>query len=115
MPPRKGSRHALVVGQEDTAGKLELTEREPFRFRTFDDNRTHVVREGDTLHSLAARYFSGLARPAGFWWVIADFQPDPIVDPTIALETGRVLVVPSVRTLTEEILSEKRRLENTPA
>jgi hypothetical protein len=54
------------------------------------------------------------ARPAGLWWVIADFQPDPVHDPTLSLEPGRVLVVPSIRTVQEEIFSETRRAEATP-
>ena len=67
------------------------------------------VKEGETLYSLAGRYFAPLPRPAGLWWIIADFQPDPIHDPTLALDVGRALVVPSVRVVTEEILSEQRR------
>jgi hypothetical protein len=38
----------------------------------------------------------------------ADFQPDPIVDPTWS-STWRRLVVPSLRVLTDVILSEQRR------
>ncbi len=48
-------------------------------------------------------------RACGFWWVLADFQPDPIVDPTLELDVGRRLVVPSLRVLTDVILSEQRR------
>jgi hypothetical protein len=40
-----------------------------------------------------------------------DFQPEPVVDPTLALETGSVVVVPSTRVLTEVILGESRRRE----
>jgi hypothetical protein len=57
------------------------TEREPFRFRAFPDNRQHVVQQGKTLFSLAGRYFAPLPRASGLWWVIADFQPDPVHDP----------------------------------
>jgi hypothetical protein len=46
--------------------------------------------------------------------VIADFQPDPIHDPTLELEPGRVLVIASLRTVLEEIFSESRREEATP-
>jgi hypothetical protein len=99
---------------QDDEGRLVLTDREPFRFRSLPDNRQHVVKEGETIFSLAGRYFAPLPRPAGLWWVIADFQPDPIHDPTIALEPGRVLVIPSVRTVQEEIFSERRRGEATP-
>jgi hypothetical protein len=41
--------------------------------------------------------------------VIADFQPDPIVDPTLELELGRRLFIPSLRVLTDVILGEERR------
>ncbi|MCZ2110357.1 MAG: hypothetical protein LC118_12450 [Dehalococcoidia bacterium] len=57
--------------------------------------------QGDTLEGLAGRYFAPLPRACGFWWVLADFQPDPIVDPTLELDVGRRLVVPSLRVLTD--------------
>ena len=111
MPPRVGSRYGFALGVRDEDGMLALTDREPYRYRAHADNRTHLVVQGDTLWALAGRYFAPLPRPAGLWWVIADFQPDPIHDPTLALEVGRVLVVPSLRTVTEEVFSEKRRQE----
>jgi len=98
----------------DDDERLHLTDREPFRFQPLSDNRQHLVREGDTLFSLAGRYFASLPRPSGLWWVIADFQPEPVHDPTLGLELGRLVVVPSVRTLVEEIFSEKRRVESAP-
>ena len=36
-------------------------------------------------------------------------MPDPIVDPTLALDIGRSLVIPSTRVLTDVILSDARR------
>ena len=114
MPPRRFSRYTFSAAVLDDDERLLLTDREPFRFRALPDNRQHVIKEGETLFSLAGRYFASLPRPAGLWWVIADFQPDPIHDPTVALELGRVFVIPSVRTILEEVLSEKRREEATP-
>jgi hypothetical protein len=114
MPPRRFSRHTFTSAVLDDGERLLLTDREPFRFRSLSDNRQHVVKDGETLFSLAGRYFAPLPRPAGLWWVIADFQPDPIHDPTVALDPGRVLVVPSMRTVIEEVFSEKRRGEATP-
>ncbi len=109
MPPRRNSRYEFTLGIDDSEGRRLLTSREPFRFRSFADNRTHVVGDGETLFTIAGRFFRPRTRAAGFWWVIADFQPDPILDPTIPLEVGRTLFVPSLRTLDEEILSEARR------
>jgi hypothetical protein len=42
---------------------------------------------------------------------IADFQPDPVHDPTLSLDLGRVLFIPSVRVVTEEVFAEARRQE----
>jgi hypothetical protein len=111
MPPRRLSRFTFSAAVLDDAGRLLLTEREPYRFRTLADTRQHVVRQGDTLFTLAGRYFAPLPRPAGLWWVIADFQPEPIHDPTLALDLGRLVFIPSVRVVTEEIFSEARRQE----
>lgn len=113
MPPRRFSRYAFSAAVLDDAGRLLLTEREPFRFRSFPDNRQHVVQQGDTLFSLAGRYFAPLPRPSGLWWVIADFQPEPIHDPTLALDLGRVVFIPSVRVITEEVFAEARRQETS--
>ena len=113
MPPRRFSRHAFSAAVQDDAGRLVLTEREPFRFRSLSDNRQHVVQQGDTLFSLAGRYFAPLPRPSGLWWVIADFQPEPIHDPTLALDLGRLLFIPSVRVITEEVFAEARRQETS--
>ncbi len=104
MPPRVGSRYAASLGVLDAEGRRFLTEREPYRFRELDDTREHVVVQGDSLFTLAGRYFAPLPRACGFWWAIADFQPDPVFDPTLELERGRRVYIPSVRVLTDVIL-----------
>ncbi len=109
MPPRAGSRHTFCFGVLDEDGRRLLTEREPYRYRDLPDNREHRVVEGDTLWGLAGLYFAPLPRACGFWWAIADFQPDPLVDPTLDLEPGRRVVIPSTRLLTDVILGESRR------
>lgn len=109
MPPRRRSRYTFATAVRGDDDRVALYGDEPYRFHDFADNIEHVVRRGDTLHRLAAKYFVGEPRPAGLWWVIAHFQPDPIHDPTIVLDIGRVLYVPSMRTLTEEIFNERRR------
>ena len=109
MPPRVGSRHSFTLGVRNAAGVLHLTEREPYRYRPHTDNRLHVVVQGDSLWDLAGRYFAPLPRSCGFWWAVADFQPDPIVDPTLLLEPGRRMFIPSVRVLTDVILGEAGR------
>ena len=112
MAPHTGSRHSFALGVRDESGSLFLTEREPYGFREHGDTREHLVAQGDTLFGLAGRYFAPLPRACGFWWVIADFQPDPIVDPTLELNVGRRLLIPSLRVLTDVILSEQRRRQS---
>lgn len=109
MPPRRLSRYTFTEAYTDAEGDRVLTDPDPYRYRDFPDNRVHIIAEGDTLWALAGRYFPGFANPEELWWVIADFQPDPVHDPTLKLAPGRTLVIPSVRTVVEEIFSENRR------
>lgn len=113
MPPRINSRHSFTTAQTDAATRrLYLGDRVPFRFRDVRDNTMHTVRAGDTLWGLASIYFAPLGRPpiysaAMLYWVIQDFQPTPIHDPTIALQDGEVLVIPSVPFVLNEILRSR--------
>lgn len=113
MPPNRLSRHRFSVGTADADDAMFLTERPVYGYRELPDNRQHLVVEGDTLFTLAGRYFAGMPRPAGFWWAIADFQPTPVQDPTLTLRVGSVVVIPSLRTLQMEILNERRRRTST--
>jgi len=100
-----GSRHSGTEARVDADGRRYLTPREPVGYLGRSDDVRHVVQQGDTLWNLAHRYFAGVdARPAGYWWAIADYQPHPIHDPTIQLVPGSVVVIPSLRTLTADIL-----------
>lgn len=111
MPPTATSRYAHCEGVERANGSIDLTRRVPYRFRDLNDTRRHTVGAGDTLHSIAHKYFS-IPRAAEFWWAIADFQPVPITDPTIKLQPGAMVHVPSTRTLTEKIIGERERRES---
>lgn len=109
---RQGSRHTFAEGRVDEdSGRTYLTDRVPYRFRALADNVHHVVQEGETYFSIAGRHFAPLDRAAGYWWAICDFQPHPVNDPTVRPSAGSILVLPSVRTLTEQILGEARREE----
>jgi len=111
--PRRYSRHIFCLGFRDGGGTgaFQLSEREPYGYREFSDNREHIVAQGETLYSLAAKFFAPIPRAAGLWWIIADFQPDPIHDPTITLTPASILVIPSMRTVLEAVFNETRRLE----
>lgn len=113
MPPRRYSRHTFTEGIEDANDdrRVLLSDRKRFLFEQRSDNIHHLVQQGDTLDSIASRYYSGLPRSAGLWWVVADFQPTPIHDPTLRLEPGTTIVVPSLRTVVEDVFNESRREE----
>jgi hypothetical protein len=113
VPPRENSRYQFCTGVLDADGNLYLTQPEPFRFSELADNRFHPVVVGDTLQGLAARYFPSFEKPDRLWWVIGHFQPDPIHDPTLRLPTATTMVVPSERTLREQIFNRARREEHT--
>ena len=108
MPPLRGSRHIFAQGHYDSDDNLYVSDRVPFRYQKMADSRRIVVSSDDTLWGLAAKYFASFPRPAGLWWVIGDFQPTPIVDPTIVLEAGAVLVIPSERMVRERIFDPTR-------
>lgn len=85
-------------GEEVTGRTQDLVyygTRIPFSYMDDDGTTVHVVKEGDTLHKLANTYYQGFRNPASLWWVIADFQRTPIVDPTLQLEAGTLLNIPS--------------------
>ena len=109
MPPQIWSRYEFCRGFEHPiTGKQTLTERVPYRYQDLSDNVQHTVGLGDSLFNLAGRYFKGLTdRPCGLWWIIGDFQPTPIIDPTIRLDG--VIIIPSLRTIQEEIFNQRRR------
>jgi hypothetical protein len=110
MSVQVGSRYSFCAAFRDEAGRALLTEREPYTYVEHPDTRVHTVVMGDTLFALAGRYFAPLPRACGFWWVIADFQPGgAIVDPTLTLEIGRSVHIPSLRLLTDVMLSERGR------
>lgn len=111
MPPRENSRHLFSYARKRDSGNEELflEDRDPFRYRDLPDNISWPVSEGDTLHRIAARAYSPLSRlpiysAAQLWWVIADFQPIPIHDPTVRLVPGDLLILPSVQVVESRIL-----------
>ena len=105
MPPLVNSRYMFCEALRDAAGNLYLTERTPYRFQDVSDNRFHTVMLGETFHQLAEQYFPSIPDAASLWWIIPDFQPTPIHDPTLALVPGTVLVIPSERLVQEEIFN----------
>lgn len=101
------SRYLQSEQVTDEAGRLVLVDREPFEFRQLDDTILHEVAEGESWWSLAELYYSEIsARACGLWWVIADFQPQAVVDPTRKIANGRIVFVPSPVVVLTEIFDQ---------
>lgn len=102
------SRYRFSSIEADAAGRRFRGPRLVFGFRELPDTALYIVSEGDSLRAIAAAAYAGHERPEQFYWVIADFQPEPIRDVTLPLEPGRKLYIPSGRALDEQILSNRR-------
>lgn len=103
------SRHQWCTIETDEVGRRYLGERPVFPYRDRPDNRLHVVTEGERLWHVAHAFFPGVPKNGALFWVIADYQPEPILDPTLPLKGGTILVVPSMTTLNAVFSSQRRR------
>lgn len=100
------SRYVNVEHLADTAGRIYTADRIPFRFTQRDDSILHIAQAGESWWGLAQKYYFEISdRPSGLWWVICDFQPQPVVDPTLIIQPGSEVVVPSAFTVRNEILA----------
>ena len=110
-PNSRYSRNLFCTAQLDAAGVLFLSERVPFRYVDRPDTIVRRAVAGDTWWSLADLFYGGDVQDAAalLWFCVADFQPVPVVDPTIAIVPGSLLYIPSLRTVETEIFSDNRR------
>jgi len=99
------SRYKHSIALQDENGAIFLDIRPRMLYMGGYDEILHEVVLGDTLHNLAQRYYGAFPEPAGLWWTIAEFQPEPINDPTVRLEPGTWLVIPSVDTIQQWLMS----------
>jgi nucleoid-associated protein YgaU len=67
------------------------------------ENTVFVVREGDTLEKIANRFYKGYPDAALLYWVIAEFQREPIFDPTRKLRPGSIITIPSPNRIADMI------------
>lgn len=112
MPPGTNSRHLLSIGvSRVTDGLTYLLDREPFRFVNRSDTRRVMANGGDTWQSLAAQHLRSIDNAEELWWVLADFQPEPVIDPTEAIEAGTIIFVPNEEFILSEIFADARRDE----
>lgn len=80
------------------SGNVEKLPRGRFLYRKFQDTVTHVCKDGETLWGLASRYYGNdLPGATLLFWIIGDFQPVPVVDPSLHFTSGDVVYIPSIR------------------
>lgn len=104
-------RLCFLISRSD--GAQFLSDREPFGYQDRADNFAIRARLGDTWWTLAAQIYEAeevIDRPEILWWVVADYQPSPVVDPTLRIEPGRIVYAPSVEVLLTRVFSEDRRV-----
>jgi len=108
MPPLVNSRYqdCFAIEDENNDNKLFLTERKRFLYSPDIKTRRHIVKDGETVWKLAGRYYPEYKN---MFWVICDFQPVPINDPTLDLEPGRELLIPS-QSAVKEFLSQNEMI-----
>ena len=113
MPPYSGSRHLFTQGHYDEDGSFYLSDRVVKGYEPHAGVTRYTVKTADTLWSIAALRYMDIGLPALLFWIIADFQPVPIVDPTIKLKEGTVLLLPSKRWVRERLFDMGRpKVEN---
>lgn len=99
------ARHGKAYQNELNEVHISLPERVPFVER--DDSIIHICKEGEYLPQIALHYYRNrLADPLLAWEVIAQFQEDPIVDASLPLKAGTVLLIPSVEFVQQVALGD---------
>ena len=87
-------RHGEAYVNDDGEVHLSLPERLPFEER--DDTEIHIVQGEETLLDIAAQHYRRTFRnPVDLWQVIAEFQEHTIIDPSVPLDKGMIVLIPS--------------------
>ena len=98
------SRYVLADMFFDAQNRTYIGPRERFFFEDLEGNIPHTVRDGDDWHSLAYQYYGrALSGQVNLWWGIADFQPEPVLDPTLTLQPGTIILIPPLHVLQGEL------------
>lgn len=105
--PGRYSRYLLGEEFKTLDGERTLLPPEPVKRLGLSDDLEIQASELDTFFRMASREYRG-AGSASLWWVIADYQ-ESYHHPLAPLEMGESIVVPSLRTVQEIIMSEDRR------
>jgi hypothetical protein len=99
-------RHAQAFKKsEDGLLYWGLPERLPHEDR--DDTTVHTCHGGEFLWQLAQDYYGDVVGNAGDWAdIIAQFQPNPIVDRSVPCRSGQEVLIPSLEYIEEVALGD---------
>jgi hypothetical protein len=102
------SRYQFSEIHTDSAGRRFFGPRPRFTYRDLPDNQRHIVKGAERLWHLSQIYWPELPKNGTYYWIIADFQPEPILDAFKDLVMGSVIIVPSLRTVEGMIFNSAR-------
>ena len=102
------SRYKFAETVQDSDENAYTEDREPPVYEAGRiDDIPHTVKDGDTWISIAQLYYWDLTEYASeLWWVIADLQPTPVINPFALIKPGRLVIVPAPERVTAEILAQ---------
>lgn len=86
---------SMLNNVEGGDGYTYLATQESAFFIDDSENEMHIVKLGDTLESIAHQYFKGFPNSAQLFWIIGEYQPTPILDPTLKLKVGSLIIIPA--------------------
>lgn len=107
MPALPLSRYEFASVHQDECGRTFFDVPDPISRRVDRDDLRTTVGSGDTVHSLAWKFYKATVdrrldvRAVNFFWVVAQFND--VVDVTEDLPAGRTLRAPSLQRLQGEI------------
>lgn len=99
MTVYKKSRYAKSKIVQESTGERWLTTPPPIDPDDFDDNKMYEIKPGDNLWTIAHHELGA----SKYFWVIAEMND--IINPFEKLEAGTRLILPSIQTLHQEILT----------
>lgn len=106
------NRYSYCWNKTQNTQEIRKLPRGFFRYQKYLDTIEHSCLEGETLFALAGKYYHEyFTAPALLYWILADFQPEPIIDPTIVFSAGTVIHIPSAKTLNLYLFSPVREPE----
>ena len=96
MPAQPNSRYRTARRFIDDKNRRFIGVRRNVQYVDDPGNRIHIVKRGETLESIAHKRLPGFGgRSSDLYWILAEFQPNQILDPTQRLQPGQVIVIPS--------------------